>query len=289
MLEFNHEIMSNEYADKKEQLELYLNEILFILYKLNSKLEGNCFYVNDTFYRFNDLITKQLNLYWSGKQATKRIGEIGFNAGHSAVLMLLSQDKTNIDYTIFDIGIHPYVKPCLNYVKSKFTSVNFEYVEGDSVKTLPSWIESNANLIEQYDVFHVDGGLTLECITSDMKYADILTKPDGIIIIDDTNYVYINDCIDTYINSGNYREIQILKTSGYPHRIIQKINSNIPHVDDMPHLEVVPDNELVEAPKPVAVKPVEAPKPVAVKPVVALKPVAVKPVVAPKPAKKRLW
>jgi hypothetical protein len=185
-------------------------------------LEGNSFYAHNTINLYTDLYTKQLNLFWCGKQALTKICEIGFNAGHSTMLLLLGRDKTPLDFTIFDIGHHPYTKPCLNYIKSQFPHVNFEYIEGDSTATVPVWIEANQGNIGLYDVVHVDGGHSEHCISNDMKNADRIVKKGGIVIIDDTNVHYINRYVDTYISSGKYREIDVLKTQGYPHRIIQK-------------------------------------------------------------------
>lgn len=42
-------------------------------------------------------------------QANTKICEIGFNAGHSAMLFLMGRDKTSADFTIFDIGHHSLV------------------------------------------------------------------------------------------------------------------------------------------------------------------------------------
>jgi len=163
-----------------------------------------------------------LNLFWCGKQASAKICEIGFNAGHSTMLMLLGKDKTPLDFTIFDIGHHSYTKPCLDLIKSRFQHVNFEYIEGDSTLTMPKWIEDNQTLLGLYDVVHVDGGHSEHCISNDMKNADLLVKKHGILIIDDTDIHHINMYVDTYISSGKYREMDVLKTKGYPHRIIQK-------------------------------------------------------------------
>lgn len=58
-----------------------------------------------------------------------------------------------------------------------------------------------------------------------MKNADILIDINGIIIIDDTDYNYINNCVDYYIKNKNYEEIFLLeidKTYSNPHRIIKK-------------------------------------------------------------------
>lgn len=184
----------------------------------------NAFYVNQTLDLYAELYTKQLNLFWCGKQALTKICEIGFNAGHSSMLLLLGRDKTTLDFTIFDIGYHPYTNPCLHYIKSQFQHINFEYIEGDSTLTMPNWIESNQSCLEQYDVVHVDGGHTEHCISNDMKNADLILKIGGIVIIDDTNLGHINGYVDLYVSNGKYREMDVLVTHGYPHRILQKIS-----------------------------------------------------------------
>ncbi len=222
-----------EYESKNNETLKYLDDLKTIIINSNTLLEGNCFYHHITLNLYEDLYTKQLNLFWSGKQAKTKICEIGFNAGHSTLLMLLGRNNTPLEFTIFDIGHHNYTKPCLEYIKSKFTHINFEYIEGDSTIMIPKWINSNNssnsnnnnnnNLFKSYDVIHVDGGHTEHCISNDMKYADLLIKNNGIIIIDDTNDYNINKYVDLYINSGNYIELNILKTIGYPHRIIKKI------------------------------------------------------------------
>jgi hypothetical protein len=55
-----------------------------------------------------------------------------------------------------------------------------------------------------------------------MQNANILVKKGGIVIIDDTNVLHINKYVEFYLSSGKYREMDVLKTTGYPHRIIQK-------------------------------------------------------------------
>jgi hypothetical protein len=199
-----------------------LDHLKTLIVESNASLEGNSFYVHDSIELYSDLYTKQLNLFWCGKQASTKICEIGFNAGHSTMLMLLGKDKASLDFTIFDIGHHSYTKPCLDFLKSQFSHVNFEYIEGDSTLTMPKWIEDNQTHLGLYDVVHVDGGHSEHCISNDMKNADLLVKKDGILIIDDTNMHHINMYVDTYISSGKYREMDVLKTKGYPHRIIRK-------------------------------------------------------------------
>ena len=215
--------IKNDYENRSLEKKKLLDDLETLIIDSKSSLEGNSFYVHNSINFYPDLYTKQLNLFWCGKQSLTKMCEIGFNAGHSSMLMLLGRDKTPLDFTIFDIGLHAYTKPCLNYIKSHFQHINFEYIEGDSTLTIPKWIEVNKEYLWLYDVVHVDGGHSEHCIYNDMKNADLLVKKGGIVIIDDTNVNYINNYVNLYLSRDKYREIDVLKTKGYPHRIIQKI------------------------------------------------------------------
>jgi hypothetical protein len=217
------DFIKSEYESKSEEKKIYLDDLKQIVINSNSTLEGNCFYYHSTLNDFPELYSKQLNLFWCGKQAIENICEIGFNAGHSTMLLLLGRSNTLLNFTIFDIGHHSYTKPSYEYIKSKFLFVNFEYVEGDSTSTMPEWINNHSELMYKYDVVHVDGGHCEHCISNDMKNADLLVKKDGIIIIDDSHIESINKYINLYLSNGNYHELNLLSTHGYPHRVIQKI------------------------------------------------------------------
>ncbi len=223
MSEFNFEELSKEYDSYNDEKEIILNDLKDLVISSKESLEGNSFYEHLTINLYQKLYTKQVNLFWCGKQAKTRICEIGFNAGHSTMLMLLGREKTPIDFTIFDIGHHAYIKPCLEYIQNKFNYINFEYIEGDSVLTIPKWIDDNPSLVNSFDVVHVDGGHSENCIKNDMINADKLVNLDGIIIIDDTNHSHINRYVNIYVSSGKYKELNVIKTEGYPHRIIKKI------------------------------------------------------------------
>lgn len=222
MPEFNKLDIQNEYESYSSKKMQMLEDIKKIVIQSNSALEGNSFYFHNSLNIYSDLYNKQLNLFWCGKQASTKICEIGFNAGHSSMLMLLGRDKTPLDFTIFDIGHHGYTKPCIKYIESQFPHVKFEYIEGDSTITIPEWIKENDLQLEKFDVVHVDGGHSEYCISNDMKNADMLVKKGGILIIDDTNVEHINNYVNLYISNGKYVELDVIKTTGYPHRILQK-------------------------------------------------------------------
>jgi hypothetical protein len=217
------DLIKIEYESKNNEKQNHLDNLKNIIIHSNGILEGNCFYHHTTLNLFPELYSKQLNLFWCGKQAIQNICEIGFNAGHSTMLMLLGRNNTPLNFTIFDIGQHLYTKPCLEYIKTQFSHVNFEYVEGDSTIMMPKWMQNNSELIYNYDVVHVDGGHSENCILNDMKNADLLVKKNGIIIIDDTNSEIINKYVNLYISNGKYYELPLLPTYGYQHRVIVKL------------------------------------------------------------------
>lgn len=217
------ESIKTEYKGKNQEKLIYLTNLKQLVVNSQALLEGNCFYHHRTLNIYPDLYNKQLNLFWCGKEAAENICEIGFNAGHSSMLMLLGRNEKPVNFTIFDIGHHPYTKPCFEYIQSKFQFANFEYVEGDSTVIMPTWIENHKEKMHTYDVVHIDGGHSEHCIQNDMKNTDLLVKKDGIVIVDDTNNATINSYVDTYISSGNYVEVNLFPTNGYPHRIIKKV------------------------------------------------------------------
>ena len=217
--------LANEYGDKYPEMLIYLEDLKSLIVEnvAGEVFEGNCFYHHASLNEFPELYTKQLNLYWCGKQTDTRICEIGFNAGHSSMLLLLGRDPKPLLFTVFDIGHHLYTKPCFDYISNVFSHVNFEYIEGDSTVTMPDWINARPEIKHSYDLVHVDGGHSEYCASNDMKNADLLLRMNGIMIVDDTDAPQINKHVDIYIASGKYVEMRVLKTFGYPHRIIQKV------------------------------------------------------------------
>lgn len=185
------------------------------------QLEGNAFYYHLSNTRFFELFSKQVNLYWCGKQVKSRICEIGFNAGHSAFLFLLNIPE-GAEFTIFDLGEHPYTRPCVDYLKTRFSGVTISYNEGDSTRILPEWIKAHPEATETYDVVHVDGGHSFECAHSDILYGASLVRPGGYLIVDDTNVPYISEMVNKLLQSEMFTEIEILRTVGYEHRILRR-------------------------------------------------------------------
>jgi len=223
MPEFDREQLLKKYMALVPKINSVLNDILTIVLNSGQGMEGNCFYKHASFDICPALFNKQFNLFWCGSQGKAKICEIGFNAGHSALLLLLGSSGVGLDFTIFDIGRHKYTKPALKYMIDKFPGVKFQYIEGDSTKTMTAWTNEGGG--PTYDLVHVDGGHTEECIKSDMRNADLIVCVGGIVIVDDTDSECINSCFESYISSGRYEEVEILKTTEYPHRVCRKLKN----------------------------------------------------------------
>lgn len=235
----DNEKYSKEYNYNKSILENHLLNLENIIYDCKCPLEGNAFYYHQSPGRWNEgeklirndkFLNKQINLFWCGSLMNKKVCEIGFNAGHSALLLLLSREySVNLEFLIFDICRHKYTEPCLEYIKKEFSDVKFEIVGGNSIIKIPEWIKQNSEQSGSFDVVHVDGGHSEDCIKNDFENADKLVKKGGIIIIDDTDSRHISKYVDKYLSNDNYIELPIMYTGGnksntFSHRMIKKNN-----------------------------------------------------------------
>lgn len=212
-----------DYEANAPCLDLHLEALAYIVEQRGEPLEGNSFYYHQSMFRFAQLFTKQVNLFWFGSQAPSRICEIGFNAGHSSLLMLLGRRGKPVILTLFDIGEHTYTRPAVEYIRSQNPNATIEFIEGDSTRTMPEWIAKHPECASKYDLVHVDGGHSEECIRNDLQNALALTRVGGVLIVDDVNVSYINEWVNIYVSQQLCEEVDVFPTQGYPHRVIRKI------------------------------------------------------------------
>ena len=186
----------------------------------NEKLEGNCFYLHNSFIPPWFLIYKRMNFVMAMKTyAIKKMVEIGFNGGHSAALFLsmLPQDGSIL---FFDLNDHTYTRSCFEYLRAAYPQVR-DLIAGDSMKTLPTWMQAHMEEVGTFDLVHVDGGHSPEVSHSDMMLAHFLLKPGGIMILDDTQIEYITEYIPFLIGKG-YKFLYQIPTYHYAHVLLQK-------------------------------------------------------------------
>lgn len=202
----------------------YLNDIEEIVRRSGEALEGNCFYFDGTFNRHASLLPKQRNLS-KAAQFGHRILEIGFNAGHSALIFLHSNPNSTL--TCFDLGNHTYSKECAHYLSQKFPN-RLEMVWGDSRTTLPTYVMNHVHEAK-FDLIHIDGGHTEEIVLSDVLHTRLLAHRESYVIYDD---IWIPSLAALYMNT--LRDIHLQTVNGvfeqtpqYTHQLCRFIRPSI--------------------------------------------------------------
>mmetsp|Transcript_97643 Transcript_97643/g.173929 ORF Transcript_97643/g.173929 Transcript_97643/m.173929 type:complete len:567 (+) Transcript_97643:75-1775(+) len=132
----------------------------------------------------------------------KRILEIGFNGGHSALRWLLYSGAT---LHAFDLGTHEYCEPAASWLETLFPE-RLSLTWGDSMEELPKYVKSAS---EKYDLIFIDGGHDYHIAQSDLKYCAFLANPeDHILLMDDTNLEGPEKAWDELIASGHVEELK---------------------------------------------------------------------------------
>jgi hypothetical protein len=112
----------------------------------------------------------------------KTICEIGFNAGHSSILFLMSNPQAML--VSFDLGRWPYTKPAVEFVERKFPG-RFIMVVGDSTETVPAFASQHPEI--QCDLLVVDGGHEPNVALADVTNMARMANPDrNVLVVDDT-------------------------------------------------------------------------------------------------------
>ena len=183
-----------------EQTKEYIdNYLLPIIHNSGEKLEGNIFMNHKTTKYTNKFIKKIKNIeQMASKQTTVNVLEIGFNAGFSSLLMLIS--NPNLKITCLDIADHTYTIPCYKKIKSDFKD-RINLIIGDSRQTI---LELN----DKYDLIHIDGGHTIKVATCDIEGSLKLSKSGTILIMDDYNAPTLNRLWNTYIKLHKLKKVR---------------------------------------------------------------------------------
>src|SRR4029079_16035965 len=112
-------------------------------------------------------------------QCKRTLLEVGFNAGHSALLALSANPEIN--YFGVDIGSNPYSEPCARYL-SEFFPDRFHVLFADSREALP-YLATDRRL--RFDAVHVDGGASPDLFRTDMSNAIRLVGLNGHLVVNE--------------------------------------------------------------------------------------------------------
>ena len=146
-------------------------------------IEGNI----STYPRRVNIITECLN---SLENPTYCI-EIGFNAGHSACV-ILDTIPINCKFRSFTLLNHGYTMDCSEIIKKEFKEYDFDVVFGDSTVTLPKFFKT----IKEIDFSYIDGAHHGDWPYLDGKMCMEHTRKGGIIVFDDPKIKIVRKAID---------------------------------------------------------------------------------------------
>ena len=184
----NIELFKNNNINEQE-----FKKKLEILYKIALKntsenlIEGNV-YKSHHKNQLRKNCNKIKNLKVLAKNC-KNYLEVGFNAGHSCFTILDSNPKIK-NVLIFDINSHKYTEPTFNQVKKWNKSTNFNFIKGDSTRTIPLY-----NVDKKFDLIHIDGGHSFQIAKQDIINCKKFATNNHLLIIDDCNNKNTNKCL----------------------------------------------------------------------------------------------
>ncbi len=141
----------------------------------------------------------------------KHIIEIGVNACHSLLLMLMV--NPNARYVLFDLKYHRYTEPILEYIRQQFPKTEFHIVYGNSVETMRQYIIEHPEEKHAFDFIHLDGGHSSDVFEADFRHSRQLLKPDGVVIFDDYNIRHIHQFVNRQLSEGyieEYKEANVI-------------------------------------------------------------------------------
>ena len=158
-------------------------------------IEGNYFYHHQAAELHNvpDPSRREKRIFLSKSvKGKKSVLEVGFNAGHSALLILSS--NPHVKYVGVDIGEHSYTKEAARILRNHFGK-RFKLITGDSTNVLPGLKLDKL----KYDVIHVDGGHSQAQCFSDLSNAsNLLIEQSGQILLDDIKGSEILDALEEF-------------------------------------------------------------------------------------------
>jgi len=122
--------------------------------------------------------------------------EIGFNAGHGALLALTA--NPSLAYLGIDIGRHAYTTPCFDYLRSVFGD-RVQLRIGRSDETLRGMLRHEGT---RWRRVHVDGSHLIGDAYADLRLAAELIGAGGLILLDDVNAASVRAACNLLLLEG---------------------------------------------------------------------------------------
>ncbi|MDH6269741.1 hypothetical protein M2360_005170 [Rhizobium sp. SG_E_25_P2] len=194
-------------GDQKEEVlsnmfRAHLKALNDIVRSTGEELEGNLFY----HHRQTDFMImegpnpsrahKRRNFHRT-LRSKRMLLEIGFNAGHSALLALST--NPSLHYVGVDICARKYTPLAAEYLLSAFPG-RVTFFGEDSRDVLPVLATHHRHL--NFDVFHVDGGHGDAICRADISNCLAMRRAGQHMIVDDTAARSVMDIYHEYVSLG---------------------------------------------------------------------------------------
>ena len=130
------------------------------------------------------------------------IGEIGFNAGHSTELFLISNPRCRV--ISFDIMKYAYSKIGKEYIDLTFPH-RHQLIPGNSLCSVKSFSKKNSKV--RLDLIFVDGNHSFRWAYNDIKNMRKLAHSKTLLVVDDINEPSVSKAWRTCVQKGIIKEI----------------------------------------------------------------------------------
>jgi precorrin-6B methylase 2 len=162
-----------------------INRINDIVRKYNIPIQGNVWTKHLDVNTPHKYLMQKVNTLRICSSVSKSMLEIGFNAGHSAIIAM----EFNPDLRLLscDICVNEYTEECVSFVKSNYK--NFSFIKGDSKDILK-------NDIGIFDTIFIDGSHDENDLISDIKNTRTHAHSNTCLIIDDLNLQSVKNAVD---------------------------------------------------------------------------------------------
>jgi predicted O-methyltransferase YrrM len=202
------------WAENELSIIADLNQIV------NGPVEGNYCFKHETVLNKDSVPIKERS--WKREFLRRSIKnskvalEIGFNAGHSATIMLCA--NPNLKLMTIDMCRYPYTLKCADYLSNKFPG-RFGLFKGTSQEVL-----RNKKSTLDFDFIHIDGGHGIADFYFDVDWSEKNLKKDGLLLIDDAFLPDYLKYIGYKVQQEVFREVHPtgMKSSG-ENMLLQKI------------------------------------------------------------------
>ena len=191
----------SEFRKKEPMYDQYLphlHELLKIIKDVGEPLEGNIFYQhldpNPGEELVEQFLPKRAALSMFA-MAHSNIVEVGFNAGFSALLMLMANPKLKL--TSVDICEHKYTELCFDYLASVFPG-RITLVKGDSTQVLADVLQKNKSLTG----YIIDGGHGLGVAETDLQNVIQYANSKAVLCFDDSDFIDLRLLLNAYMMAG---------------------------------------------------------------------------------------